>query len=169
MDTTFKSIENFLDSLHNNKPVVIEVLEEVLEDKPPIKPITNVEPLEIKILKQRMDSVSIVKYYRDLKNNKIKENDVSETLNSVEEMSDFITKNMEKKPWPRMDKFTKMKKIRAFVEKLLGAGRITIIDKKPVTDYLIKLLDDKKICKKNIEFDVDNNIVRLDKYSILDS
>jgi hypothetical protein len=159
MEIIFKNIENYVDSLHMEKVVIEPIVTKIYSNS------IN-EPLEIKILKQRMDSVNVIKYYKDLKNNRIKAEPNSEILNSVEEMNDFIVNNMNKKPWPKMDKFTKNKKIELFVDKLVKNGKISELERKIVVTELKTLLDNKKINTKNLELDDNNDIIKLDKYTL---
>lgn len=167
MDTYIVSIEKFINDIHIDLPVIEEVKEEIKQE--PVNIITDEivldkQTLDMKILRQRMDSVSVIQYYRDLKNDRLKLNEQIDYMDSEKDMNDFMNSNMNNKPWPRMDNYTKQKKITEFVFRLLDAKKIQDADE--VLTIFKTMLKDKKITKKNIQFDSSNNIISLGDYSL---
>ena len=161
-------IDKYLDDIHNSagsnipllevQPIILEKnVETVVAKEPKV-------PLDMKMLQQRIDSVSVIKYYKDLKNERIRaddfklETDVDEVFSAVQASSD-------NKPWPKLDTYTKKKKIQQFVDKLLELGKIE--DKTTVLEELFQMLSSKKITKKTIEMDQSNCIQSLASYSLL--
>ena len=159
MEDYIKSIEDYLDEVNKGKPPFIPDI--VIDDTPKDKPIIDIEAttLDMKILKNRMDSVSIIQYYKDLKNNRIKTNENITYVETEKDINDIINKSNHDKPWNKSDNYTKLKKIEAFVKKLLENKKIDSYN--TVENELKLMLLEKKISKKNIAFDDDNNIVKL--------
>ena len=123
--------------------------------------------LDMSILQQRMDSVSIMKYYKDLKNDRLKTNSNISYVQSEEELFNKMNEFNDNKPWPKLDNYSKKKKINHFIDKILIQQ--PELDKKLITDECFEMLVNKKISKKTIEFDSNNNISTLGKYSISSS
>ena len=159
MEDYIKTIESYLDEVNKGKPPFIPDI--VIDDTPKDKPIIDIEAttLDMKILKNRMDSVSIIQYYKDLKNNRIKTNENITYVETEKDINDIINKSNHDKPWNKSDNYTKLKKIEAFVKKLLENKKIDSYN--TVENELKLMLLEKKISKKNIAFDDDNNIVKL--------
>lgn len=165
-------IDKYLDAIHNQEGTPNGALEEPINTKPVIEIIlnpTNIStketkvPLDMKLLQQRIDSVSVIKYYKDLKNERIRDEDVRlET--DVDDVFTAVQASADNKPWPRLDKYSKKKKIQQFVDKLLEQSKIE--DKLTVLEELYQMLETKKINKKTIDLDVSNDIVRLGDYSL---
>lgn len=162
MEDHIKSIETYLDEVNKDKPPFISEI--VIDEIQKVKPIIDIEAttLDMKILRNRMDSVSIIQYYKDLKNNRIKTNENISYVETEKDINDLINKSNHDKPWNKSDNYTKIKKIEAFVKKLLDNKKI---DTYSIVENELKLmLLEKKISKKNIEFDDDNNIVKMGNY-----
>ena len=170
MEEYIRSIEQYLDETNKDKiydEIDVEyVTKPIIEDNKPVLEI-DIEKttLDMKILKNRMDSVSIIKYYKDLKNNRIKPNENVAYVDTEKDINDIINKTNHDKPWAKADNYTKRKKIESFIDKLLVLGKIENID--IVKSELKDLLENKKISKKNIEFDFNNNIIKLGNYSLV--
>lgn len=149
-------IEQYLNTIHDHtilkKPHSIE-----------IKEINNKVPLDMKILQNRLDSASVVKYYKDLKNDRIKVDKKIEFADSIDDIEKRLAEVQDNKPWVKLDRYTKMQKIQKFVNSL------TLEDKKSVLAELIKMLDEKRIHKKNMELDENNNIVRIGNYNNIEN
>lgn len=162
MDNYINSIEIYLDDVNKDKPTFIAEIN--IEETPKNKPVVNIESttLDMKILRNRIDSVSIMQYYKDLKNNRIKTNENISYVETEKDINDIINKSNHDKPWNKADNYTKLKKIEAFVKKLLDNKKI---DSYSIVENELKLmLLEKKISKKNITFDEDNNIVKMGDY-----
>ena len=168
MEGYISEIENFLEIANKDTPVVeiIEPLPFIIDEVKTNKEI-DVEKttLDMKILKNRMDSVSIIKYYKDLKNNRIKVNENISYVDTEKDINDIINKTNHDKPWGKSDNYTKRKKIEVFILKYVEIHKFENIDNIKVE--LNELLENKKISKKNIEFDSNNNIIKLGNYSLL--
>jgi hypothetical protein len=162
MDNYINSIEIYLDDVNKDKPAFIAEI--IIDETAKNKPIVNIEAttLDMKILRNRIDSVSIMQYYKDLKNNRIKTNENITYVETEKDINDIINKSNHDKPWNKADNYTKLKKIEAFVKKLLDNKKI---DSYTIVENELKLmLLEKKISKKNITFDDDNNIVKMGDY-----
>jgi hypothetical protein len=123
--------------------------------------------MDMKILQNRIDSVSIIQYYRDLKNERIRTGNTQAIyMQDESKLKDDIDRMMDAKPWVRLDSFTKRKKITQFVETLISTGIIPIDSKKSVSDELFGLLETKKINNKNMILNAENNIIKLGTYSL---
>ena len=72
------------------------------------------------------------------------------------DINDIMNKTNHDKPWGRSDTYTKKKTIDVFILKYLETHKNEDID--IIKNELYELLENKKISKKNIEFDTDNNI-----------
>ena len=161
MEQEIDDIKGYVETLHDKDSqhkVIIEA-----NNKPKFN--DDKMTLDMKILQNRIDSVCIVQYYRDLKNERIK----STNAVYVDDESAFKDKMddiMESKPWAKLDKFIKKKKITYFVNKLLETGVIINENKLDVLNRLINMLELKQITKKNIEFDLNNQIIRLDEFKL---
>jgi len=123
--------------------------------------------MDMKILQNRIDSVSIIQYYRDLKNERIRtDNTQAIYMQDESKLKDDIDRMMDAKPWVRLDSFTKRKKITQFIETLVSTGVIPIESKKSMTDELFTMLENKKINNKNMILNAENNIIKLGSYSL---
>jgi|688.fasta_scaffold1009103_1 hypothetical protein len=164
MEEHIKSIETYLDEVNKNKPPYIPEI--IIDESLTVKPVIDVEAttLDMKILRNRMDSVSIIQYYRDLKNNRIKTNENISYVETEKDINDIINKSNHDKPWNKSDNYTKLKKIEAFVKKLLEHKKIDSYI--TVENELKTMLLEKKISKKNIEFDNENNIIKISNYTL---
>ena len=162
MNNYINSIEIYLDDVNKDKPAFIAEI--IIEETAKNKPIVNIEAttLDMKILRNRIDSVSIMQYYKDLKNNRIKTNENITYVETEKDINDIINKSNHDKPWNKADNYTKLKKIEAFVKKLLDNKKIDSYTN--VENELKLMLLEKKISKKNITFDDDNNIVKMGDY-----
>ena len=162
MEDNIKSIETYLDEVNKDKPLYIPEI--VIDESIKKQPIINIESttLDMKILRNRMDSVSITQYYKDLKNNRIKTNENITYVETEKDINDIINKSNHDKPWSKADNYTKLKKIEAFVKKLLENKKIDTYN--AVENELKVMLLEKKISKKNIAFDDANNIVKMGDY-----
>jgi hypothetical protein len=158
MNSDIDWIEQYINSLHSNnvEPITQKVKKEI-----------NVEKisLDMKLLQQRMDSVNIIKYYKDLKNDRLKLDNHIVHVQNEEDLFKEMNMANDNKPWPKLDNYTKRKKILDFCDKLIN--KRLDLDKKEITAEILKMLEDKKITKKNIEFDEQNNIITLGKYTII--
>jgi hypothetical protein len=158
MNSDIEWIEQYINSLHSNnvEPITQKVKKEI-----------NVEKisLDMKLLQQRMDSVNIIKYYKDLKNDRLKLDNHIVHVQNEEDLFKEMNMANDNKPWPKLDNYTKRKKILDFCDKLIN--KRLDLDKKEITAEILKMLEDKKITKKNIEFDEQNNIITLGKYTII--
>jgi len=171
MEGYITEIESFLEETHKSIPLIeIPVIEEQIFIKE-INKEANKEidlertTLDMKILKNRMDSVSIIKYYKDLKNNRIKANENISYIDTEKDINDIINKTNHDKPWGKADNYTKKKKIEVFMQKCIEMHKIETIE--TIKNELNELFENKKISKKNIEFDTNNNIIRLGNYSLI--
>lgn len=162
MENHIISIENFLDEVNKDKPLYVPDI--IYSEPKKTKVDDNLEKttLDMKILRNRMDSVSIIQYYKDLKNNRIKTNESIIYVETEKDINDIINKSYHDKPWNKSDNYTKIKKIELFVKKLLENNKIESYDN-TLQDIKTMLLE-KKITKKNIVFDNDNNIVKIGDY-----
>ena len=162
MEQQLEEIKNYIETLHNKEDATHNVVIE-----PPLKPKFNDDKmtLDMKILQNRIDSVCIVQYYRDLKNERIKATNAV-YVDDESAFKDKMDDIMESKPWTKLDKFIKRKKITYFVNKLVETSVITSDLKIEVLNKLINMLEQKQITKKNIEFDTNNQIIRLDEFKL---
>jgi hypothetical protein len=160
MEQQLEEIKNYIETLHNKEDSVIENVT--------VKPKFNDDKmtLDMKILQNRIDSVCIVQYYRDLKNERIKATNAV-YIDDESAFKDKMDDIMESKPWTKLDKFIKKKKITYFVNKLVETLVITQEMKEEVLNKLINMLELKQITKKNIDFDSSNQIIRLDEYKLV--
>lgn len=160
MEQQLEEIKNYIETLHNKEDSVIENVT--------VKPKFNDDKmtLDMKILQNRIDSVCIVQYYRDLKNERIKATNAV-YIDDESAFKDKMDDIMESKPWTKLDKFIKKKKITYFVNKLVETLVITQEMKAEVLNKLINMLELKQITKKNIDFDSSNQIIRLDEYKLV--
>ena len=160
MEQQLEEIKNYIETLHNKEDSVIENVT--------VKPKFNDDKmtLDMKILHNRIDSVCIVQYYRDLKNESIKATNAV-YIDDESAFKDKMDDIMESKPWTKLDKFIKKKKITYFVNKLVETLVITQEMKAEVLNKLINMLELKQITKKNIDFDSSNQIIRLDEYKLV--
>lgn len=123
--------------------------------------------MDMKILQNRIDSVSIIQYYRDLKNERIRTGNTQAIyMQDESKLKDDIDRMMDAKPWVRLDSFTKRKKITQFIETLVSTGIVPIESKKSVADELFAMLENKKINNKNMALNAENNIIKLGSYSL---
>jgi hypothetical protein len=123
--------------------------------------------MDMKILQNRIDSVSIIQYYRDLKNERIRTGNTQAIyMQDESKLKDDIDRMMDAKPWVRLDSFTKRKKITQFIEMLVSTGIVPIESKKSVSDELFTMLENKKINNKNMVLNAENNIIKLGSYSL---
>ena len=161
MDKDLIWIEQYVNGLHTTTAEPTIVPEEVVVVKKEVD--LGKVSLDLSILQQRMDSVSIMKYYKDLKNDRLKTNanisyiqSEEELFNKMNEFNDNMSINILEK---------ELKKINQFIEKMLLND--TSLDRKIITDECFEMLVNKKISKKTIEFDGNNDISTLGKYSIV--
>ena len=125
--------------------------------------------MDMKILQNRIDSVSIIQYYRDLKNERIRTGNTQAIyMQDESKLKDDIDRMMDAKPWVRLDSFTKRKKITQFIETLVSTGVVSLDVKKSVADELFTMLENKKINNKNMALNAENNIIKLGSYSLGD-
>jgi hypothetical protein len=123
--------------------------------------------MDMKILQNRIDSVSIIQYYRDLKNERIRTGNTQAIyMQDESKLKDDIDRMMDAKPWVRLDSFTKRKKITQFIETLVSTGIVSLDVKKSVADELFTMLENKKINNKNMALNAENNIIKLGSYSL---
>lgn len=123
--------------------------------------------MDMKILQNRIDSVSIIQYYRDLKNERIRTGNTQAIyMQDESKLKDDIDRMMDAKPWVRLDSFTKRKKITQFIETLVSTGIVSLDVKKSVADELFAMLENKKINNKNMALNAENNIIKLGSYSV---
>ena len=123
--------------------------------------------MDMKILQNRIDSVSIIQYYRDLKNERIRTGNTQAIyMQDESKLKDDIDRMMDAKPWVRLDTFTKRKKITQFIETLVSTGIVSLDVKKSVADELFAMLENKKINNKNMALNAENNIIKLGSYSV---
>jgi hypothetical protein len=162
MDKDIIWITQYVNSLHENG----NHLEQNNDVEKLVKKEINNEkvPLDMKILQQRMDSVSTMKYYKDLKNDRLKYDQNISYVKNEEDLFKEINNFYDNKPWSKSDTYTKKKKIMKFVDTFILQNQD--VNKEQITKELLELLEQKKINKKNIEFDDANDIIRLDKYNI---
>jgi hypothetical protein len=126
--------------------------------------------MDMKILQNRIDSVSIIQYYRDLKNERIRTGNTQAIyMQDESKLKDDIDRMMDAKPWVRLDSFTKRKKITQFIETLVSTGVVQVELKKSVGDELLMMLETKKINNKNMVLNAENNIIKLGNYSLVPS
>ena len=161
MNSDIDWIEQYINGLHSNNVEPIRPTDEKVKKEINVEKIS----LDMKILQQRIDSVSIIKYYKDLKNDRLKSDNNIVYVQNEEDLFKEMNMANDNKPWPKLDIYTKKKKILDFLEKLIT--KEVDLDKKEINVELFKMLDDKKITKKNIEFDEHNNIITLGKYTII--
>jgi len=138
----------------------------------PVTPAQNHDKvsMDMKILQNRIDSVSIIQYYRDLKNERIRTGNTQAIyMQDESKLKDDIDRMMDAKPWVRLDSFTKRKKITQFIETLVSTGVVQAESKKSVGDELFAMLENKKINNKNMALNAENNIIKLGNYSLLPS
>jgi len=156
MEKEIKLIEEYLDSISEGPVNKIE------PEKPKKKEYVDTpKTLEMKILQQRIDSINIVKYYKDLKAERIKPDTNERFVDSADDIFNEMQAAEQSKPWPKLSAVNKRKRIIDFVEKL------DIQNSDEVRVELLKMLDDKKIKRSNIQFDSEMNIVSLGDYSLV--
>ena len=162
MDKDIIWITEYVNSLHQNTDILTEDTQKKM-----LKKEINVEKvsLDMKILQQRMDSVSIVKYYKDLKNDRLKSDKNIVYVQNEEDLFQEINDFNDNKPWPKLDNYTKKKKITDFVNKLIIEN--PVFNKEQISKELLVLLEEKKINKKNIELNDSNHIIKLGQYSLI--
>ena len=162
MEQQLEEIKNYIETLHNKEESKQNAVIE-----PIIKPKFNEDKmtLDMKILQNRIDSVCIVQYYRDLKNERIRATNAV-YVDDESAFKDKMDDIMESKPWTKLDKFIKKKKITYFVNKLVETSVISLDIRTEVLNKLINMLEQKQITKKNIDFDSNNQIIRLDEYKL---
>jgi len=163
MDKDLIWVEQYVNGLHTTTVEPTIAPEEVVVVKKEVD--LGKVSLDLSILQQRMDSVSIMKYYKDLKNDRLKTNANISYIQSEEELFNKMNEFNDNKPWPKLDNYSKKKKINQFIEKMLLND--TTLDRKIITDECFEMLLNKKISKKTIEFDSNNDISTLGKYSIV--
>ena len=161
MEQEIDEIKGYVETLHDKDSQHKVIIETTTKPKFNDDKMT----LDMKILQNRIDSVCIVQYYRDLKNERIKATNAV-YVDDESAFKDKMDDIMESKPWAKLDKFIKKKKITYFVNKLLETGVIINENKVDVLNRLINMLELKQITKKNIEFDVNNQIIRLDEFKL---
>ena len=107
MEQQLEEIKNYIETLHNKEESKQNAVIE-----PIIKPKFNEDKmtLDMKILQNRIDSVCIVQYYRDLKNERIRATNAV-YVDDESAFKDKMDDIMESKPWTKLDKFIKNKKI----------------------------------------------------------
>lgn len=163
MDTDINWIETYINSLHSEEPKTNQPNAEAT-----VKPFTTESSttkisLDVSILQQRMDSVSVIKYYKDLKNDRLKLNEKIKIMDDEQLFQDMQAHD-NSKPWNKQDKYTKIKRMNEFIEKLIQND--ALLDKKIIYAELIDLLENKKINKNNTVFDPNNNIIKMGNYSL---
>jgi len=165
MEKHIELIDQYLDLIHKNLDKLDNI--DLNDDKKQPKILVEKDikvPLDMKILQQRIDSVATIKYYKDLKNERLYDDNVK-TEDNVEALYLAVQASNDMKPWPRLDKYSKKQKIRKFIDDLETMGLIE--NRSDVVNELNELLENKKITKKMIEFDNENNIIRLSKYNLI--
>ncbi len=168
MDTDINWIETYVNSLHSeepktNQPNVAVASEPSVQPSATESSSTTKISLDVSILQQRMDSVSVIKYYKDLKNDRLKLNEKIKIMDDEQLFQDMQAHD-NSKPWNKQDKYTKIKRMNEFIDKLIqnDAG----LDKKIIYAELMDLLENKKINKNNTLFDPNNNIIKMGSYSL---
>jgi len=162
MNNHIISIENYLEEVNKDRPPYVPDIPYIEPQKTKLDDNFEKTTLDMKILRNRMDSVSIIQYYKDLKNNRIKTNEKITYIDTEKDIHDIINKSFHDKPWNKTDNYTKLKKIDLFVNKLVETKKIESYD--IVIEDIKKMLLEKKITKKNISFDNDNNIIKICDY-----
>ena len=157
-------IEQYLGSIHAIESKIIDEIESIVPEVIVSNSKEPKIPLDMKLLQQRIDSVSIIRYYKDLKNERLRDDNVK-LENDIDDVFNAVQASAENKPWARLDMYTKKKKIESFVDKLIELNKVD--DKQKVIDELNEMLQSKRISKKNIEFDSSNSIIRLAEYNLL--
>jgi hypothetical protein len=165
MDTDINWIETYINSLHSEEPKTNQPNAEatVQPSTTESSSSTTKISLDVSILQQRMDSVSVVKYYKDLKNDRLKLNERIKIMDDEQLFQDMQAHD-NSKPWNKQDKYTKIKRMNEFIEKLIQND--AVLDKKIIYAELIDLLENKKINKNNTVFDPNNNIIKMGSYSL---
>lgn len=165
MDTDINWIETYIDGLHTEEPKTNQPNAEATTVQPSMTESSSATKisLDVSILQQRMDSVSVVKYYKDLKNDRLKLNERVKIMDDEQLFQDMQAHD-NSKPWNKQDKYTKIKRMNEFIEKLIQND--AVLDKKKIYAELIDLLENKKINKNNTIFDSNNNIIKMGSYSL---
>lgn len=161
MDKDLIWITEYVNSLHQNTDILADNTQKMLKKQINVEKVS----LDMKILQQRMDSVSIVKYYKDLKNDRLKSDKNIVYVQNEEDLFQEINDFNDNKPWPKLDNYTKKKKITDFVNKLIIEN--PVFNKEQISKELLLLLEEKKINKKNIELNDSNHIIKLGQYSLI--
>jgi len=159
MDKDIIWITEYVNSLHQNDHSKIENTQKILKKEMNVEKVS----LDMKILQQRIDSVSIMKYYKDLKNDRLKSDENIVYVQNEEDLFQEINNCNNNKPWAKLDNYSKKKKINDFIEHLILDQ--PDLNKADISSELLLLLAEKKINKKNIEFDSSNHIIKLGQYS----
>ena len=164
MDTDINWIETYINSLHSEEPKTNQPPHAEAQIQPSTTESSTTKiSLDVSILQQRMDSVSVIKYYKDLKNDRLKLNEKIKIMDDEQLFQDMQAHD-NSKPWNKQDKYTKIKRINEFIEKLIQND--AVLDKKIIYAELIDLLENKKINKNNTVFDPNNNITKMGNYSL---
>jgi len=163
MDTDINWIETYINGLHSEEPKTNQPHAEATIQPSPTSGNTTKISMDVSILQQRMDSVSVIKYYKDLKNDRLKLNEKIKIMDDEQLFQDMQAHD-NSKPWNKQDKYTKLKRINEFIEKLIQKD--ADLDKKIIYAELIELLETKKINKNNTVFDANNNIIKMGSFSL---
>ena len=175
MDKEIAAIETFLVTLHSSPDVPKEssvplrkdpetkhLKESEIQNQP--VPETKV-PLDMRLLQNRIDSVGVMKYYKDLKNDRIRTEKNVKYVRDTDTLMTEITEHELILPWKRADKYTRRRRIAEFAKTYGRENHYSATDIKNLSSQLLELFDTKKLALKNIAFDEQGvNIVSILEY-----
>lgn len=158
--------ERYIEEVHKEHgKSKMEPLKEIKKKELTDEQINKV-PLDMQVLKGRIESTQTIQYYKDLKNDRLHLKNNTQLIDDDECLKNMVDDSFDRKPWARLDMYTKKKKIKKFVNDLIAYQKITIDEKEGVQAELFELLEKKKITKKIIDLDSDFNIVHLQNYDL---
>ena len=136
MDKDIIWITEYINSLHSSVDVLSDNTQKILKKQMNVEKVS----LDMKILQQRIDSVSITKYYKDLKNDRLKSDENIVYVQNEEDLFEEINNFNNNKPWPKLDKYTKKKKIIDFINNLMVKN--PDFNKEQISTELLLLLEE---------------------------
>ena len=164
MEKEITDIETFLKQLHGDSPVSSKV------EPPPTQPKKNDDtkiPLDMRLLQNRIDSVSLIKYYKDLKNDRIRIENNVKYMNDTDTLMTEIAEHETALPWKRADKYTRRRRITEFAKAFGRTQQYSATDIKKLSLQLLELFDTKRLALKDIALDEQGvNIVSILEYRI---
>lgn len=166
MDKEVVAIETFLGTLHGETRKESETPKPIVVPET-AKPSETKVPLDMRLLQNRIDSVSVMKYYKDLKNDRIRIEKNVKYMKDTDSLMTEITEHELILPWKRADKYTRRRRIAEFAKTYGRENHYSATDTKSLSSQLLELFDTKKLALKNMTFDEQGvNIVSILEYRI---